>query len=365
MSQETLGYVKLEWTCPKCQSRVPGPDKTCPNCGAPQPENVEFVQALGETADQDEELRQIAAKGADKHCPFCGTRNFVDAIVCSQCGGSLEEGKQREVGRIVGAYSPAANKQINCPKCGSENPIQAKTCSSCGSPLSMSDESPKLSVLPRVQTSSRSKFLTTGMIVAAVIICLLGIFAIIQLTTPQEAQRAQVDSVGWKTAVQILGLVPISRSDWQSEIPENAPIQSCDERVYQVSNAEPYGEKYNKICGTPYTIDTGTGIGQVVRDCQFEILRPYCKYSAEEWQVVDTVRLQGQDLDPVFANPSIAAGQQMGDTFLEYWVVFTTSDGQYTYKTADINEFQKFSVDSKWLLEMNALNQILSIESME
>lgn len=42
MSKETFGYLKLEWTCPRCGSRNPGPQKTCLSCGAPQPENVAF-----------------------------------------------------------------------------------------------------------------------------------------------------------------------------------------------------------------------------------------------------------------------------------------------------------------------------------
>ena len=45
MAQESLGFVKLEWTCPKCGSRNPGPEKTCLGCGAPQPQDVKFEQA--------------------------------------------------------------------------------------------------------------------------------------------------------------------------------------------------------------------------------------------------------------------------------------------------------------------------------
>ena len=41
-TRRTLGYVQNEWICPNCNTRNKGGSKTCSNCGAPQPENVQF-----------------------------------------------------------------------------------------------------------------------------------------------------------------------------------------------------------------------------------------------------------------------------------------------------------------------------------
>lgn len=362
MSQETLGFVNLEWVCPKCESRVPGPDKTCPNCGAPQPKNVAFVQALGESSVQDKEMEQVVAKGADIHCPFCGTRNPADAIVCSQCGAELKEGIKRDSGQVVGAYTVSSLVSITCPNCGAENPIKAKSCSACGSALLQPTPPQQVLPVPPPQATQRSKYFNLGIMIVLAFLCLIGIFAVSQLTAPQEEQRAQVASVGWQTAVQILGLVPVTHSDWQAEIPVGNPTYNCTDRIFKISNIEPYGEDYRKVCGTPYTIDTGTGIGQVVQDCQFEILQPYCEYETEEWRVVDTVQMQGQDPDPIFAEPSLTSAQKMGSASSEYWVVLKTQEGQQTYRTTDLNEFRQFSIGSVWLMRMNALGQIVSIE---
>jgi ribosomal protein L40E len=362
MSQETLGYVNLEWVCPKCESRVPGPDKTCPNCGAPQPKNVAFVQALGEVSIQNNEMEQVVAKGADIHCPFCDTRNPADAVVCSQCGAELKEGIRRESGQVIGAYTISPLKSITCPNCGADNPINAKSCSACGSALHQPAQPQPVLSIPLPQAAQRSKYFSLGIIIGLAILCLIGIFAVSKLTAPQDAQSAQVASVGWQTAVQILGLVPVTRSDWQAEIPVGNPISYCTDRVYKISNIEPFGEDYRKVCGTPYTIDTGTGIGRVVQDCQYEILQPYCEFKTEEWRVIDTVYMQGKDLDPIFAEPRLTSAQQMGSTSSEYSVVFETEEGQQTYRTTDLNEFRQFSVGSEWLMQMNALGQIVSIE---
>ena len=115
MPQETLGYVKLEWTCPKCGVRNPGTEKTCTGCGAPQPQEVKFEQTESQPASQDEALKKIAEAGPDIHCAFCGARNSAGTTVCSQCGADLKEGVRREVGKVVGAYQTGPAKQIACP----------------------------------------------------------------------------------------------------------------------------------------------------------------------------------------------------------------------------------------------------------
>ena len=72
--KRTLGYVQLEWTCPNCNSRNPGGVKSCQNCGAPQPENVQFERTADEKLITDEKEIKAAAAGPDIYCGFCGTR---------------------------------------------------------------------------------------------------------------------------------------------------------------------------------------------------------------------------------------------------------------------------------------------------
>jgi ribosomal protein L40E len=130
----TKGFVKLEWVCPNCDGRNPGPEKTCQSCGAPQPENVQFQRASEEQLVTDEKVAEAVRSGADIHCGFCGTRNPANAVTCSQCGGDLKEGMARQAGRVLQA-APAAPKIINCTNCGFENPGTARTCAQCGAPL--------------------------------------------------------------------------------------------------------------------------------------------------------------------------------------------------------------------------------------
>jgi hypothetical protein len=66
--RRTLGYVENEWTCPNCSTRNKGSVKTCENCGAPQPENVQFELAAEQKIVADAEKVKAAQAGADIHC---------------------------------------------------------------------------------------------------------------------------------------------------------------------------------------------------------------------------------------------------------------------------------------------------------
>ena len=365
MTQETLGYVKLEWICTKCGNRNPGPEMTCRSCGAPQPENVQFIEAQAEVAAQDEGLRKIAEAGPDIHCPFCGTRNPAGAETCSQCGGDLREGKKREAGRVVGAYRPEPEKTIRCPNCQTENPAKALNCSNCGAALVQAAAFAVPTATQAGGTPPRSSRMGIGIVILLVVLCVIGIIAYMALSAPRESLTASVAAVEWQTSVQVLELGPVTHETWREDIPREAPVGRCVEKVYQISSSEPFGEKFNKICGTPYTIDTGSGVGRVVQDCQFEVIRLFCAYTVDEWRVIDVERLSGTDLSPDFANPTLSSHQRLGDTSASYAVIFQAEDGQYTYHVSSLDEFRQFPVGSEWMLNINALGQIVSIEPPE
>ena len=92
MARKSKGFIELEWTCPNCETRNKGSEKTCVNCGAPQPENVQFEAPSEKKFVADEQASELKKRGADIHCGFCGTRNPSTAVACSQCGGDLSEG---------------------------------------------------------------------------------------------------------------------------------------------------------------------------------------------------------------------------------------------------------------------------------
>jgi len=363
MTQETLGYVKLEWTCPKCNNRNPGLEKTCLSCGAPQPETVQFVQAGQQELSQDEALKKTAEAGADIHCAFCGTRNPAGESICAQCGADLKSGTRREAGQVVGAFVAGAAKQIACPSCGATNPESALKCVQCGAQLKLAPPVPAAPQAPAAGMAA-NKLVWIGIAVAAVF-CICAIVGYFILSAPRTSQTGVVQSVEWQTSVAIEALGPVNRSGWQDEIPQEAEPGNCTDKVRQTVNSEPAGGKYNKVCGTPYTVDTGSGVGKVVQDCQFEVLAPYCEFTVQEWQVVDEARQSGSDLAPLLANPRLASNQRLGRQSASYVVVFETENKQYSYPVATLDEFQTFTLGSRWTLKINALGDLVSVEPVQ
>ena len=47
MTTKSKGFIKMEWTCPNCNTRNPGPVKTCQSCGAPQPDERQVRDGHG------------------------------------------------------------------------------------------------------------------------------------------------------------------------------------------------------------------------------------------------------------------------------------------------------------------------------
>jgi DNA-directed RNA polymerase subunit RPC12/RpoP len=359
MTQETLGFVKLEWTCPKCGSRNPGPEKTCLSCGAPQPENVQFEQASGQQISQDESLRQVAETGPDIHCPYCGTRNPATAAICSQCGGDLKGAASREVGRVMGAYQAKAPAQVACPRCGAQNPETNLKCANCGAPLTLPAASPA-AARPAIPAKLGWPVIA-AMVVLLVCLCGGGIWIFGKAFTSKDVTGV-VEAVQWQTRVEVQALGPVQHTGWRDEIPSGVQIGDCQNQVRRSVDSQPSSGDYNKVCGTPYTKDTGTGIGKVVQDCRFEVLEPYCEYTVDEWKTLHNVENQGNDFAPIFASPRLENNQRLGGKQSSLVVVFDTNQGQYEYSVNNLQEFQRFLVGSQWILNINGFGQVVGVE---
>ena len=359
--RRTLGYVQNEWTCPNCSTRNKGGVKTCENCGAPQPENVQFELPSDQKFVTDQTSVQAAQAGADIHCGFCGTRNPATAVTCSQCGGDLKEGKAREAGRIMQAPPPAP-KIVKCDNCGTENPSSNSRCSNCGSPL------PKLSPVASTQpqqasappkpmggltpaapltgkkSNRRTIFLLGGVFACLAVICaaVVGIFLI-----PTSSVQGTVTDVHWQTFVPVQEIHAVDYTDQRGSPPSDAYDVSCHDESKDVCEQK--------------TIDKGNGYSEVVEDCQ-TVTDTFCSYTVDEWTTIQTYPLEGNDLQPVYDSPSISSDQRIGDQSETLKVTFSTEKGTETYTAGSISEFQQFDIGSTWTLKMNLAGGVVSVE---
>jgi ribosomal protein L40E len=351
MPQETMGFVRLEWVCPHCNARNPGPQKTCSGCGAAQPADVAFEQALQETEVTDARELTRAQSAPDIHCGYCGARNPADATTCTQCGAGLGEGRARAAGRVVGARQTEPAAPVKCPFCGESNPAAAQKCAKCGGALARPEPAAK----PAEVKSGCSPVLLVifAVIVAAVV---FGIF----LATRTSDQIGSVGQVGWTRTIAVLDLQPVTRETWRTDIPSGARIGQCVQRAHHTQDSPAANSR--KVCGTPYIVDRGTGYGQVVQDCVYEVLADWCQYSVNEWRVVSTLRTSGQDLAPRWPASQLTGSQRLGDREETYEVRFVVNDKSYTYTTQDAAEFARYRIGSRWALQISALGAVVAIE---
>jgi ribosomal protein L40E len=354
MAKETVGYVRLEWVCPSCGAKNPGPQKTCSGCGAAQPANVKFQQAAQEELITDKDELSRAMAGPDIHCPYCGARNPAGAKTCTQCSGDLSEGVARTSGEVVGAHHAGPAPDIPCPACGALNPATALKCSKCGSSMAK----PKVAVRPKPAARASSPLMIIAAAVAVLLILIAGACCV--LSSHTNDVTADVESASWTRSIAVEALVPAKHQAWRDQVPPNAELGSCRQAVRSVQDNPAPNSK--KVCGTPYTVDKGSGYGQVVQDCKYEVYDDQCEYTVPEWQVVDTVKLSGSDLNPRWPEPQLNAGQRADSRQEAYEIIFNNDGKKYTYRTSDAAEYAKFSVGSHWTLKVNTFGNVNDVQ---
>jgi len=351
--RRTLGYVQNEWKCPNCSTRNKGGVKTCENCGAPQPEKVQFELPSEQKFVTDEKAINAAQAGTDIHCGFCGTRNLATAETCSQCGADLRQGKAREAGRIMQA--PPASQQpkiVKCDNCGTENPSGNSVCSNCGSPLPKAAVTQAIPPQPaagmklgKPQAQKKTNWLLIGGIGAFLALCCVVIGVLFLF--PSKTVEATVVDVHWQTNVPLQEIRPVDYNSEPGSPPSDAYDVSCHDESRDVCEQK--------------TIDKGNGYSEVVEECHTET-EQYCSYTVDEWKTIQTYTLDGDDLQPIYDSPNVSSDQRLGDKSEELIVTFSTENGEEPYSPATISEFQQFTIGSTWTLKMNALGGVVSVE---
>ena len=345
-SRRSKGFVENVWTCPNCDGENKGSVKTCENCGAPQPDDVQFHLPSEQKLVKDEAKIKAAAAGADIHCGFCGTRNPGDAVTCSQCGGDLSEGQARESGRVMQAPPPPL-KVIKCDNCETENPGTNSVCSNCGAALPKPQAAqPVMAKTSSAVGQSVKKKPTNWKLIGGILgfLAVCGVVMYFLFGRTVSTVGATVTSVYWETSVPVQELRDVDYSNETGSPPSNA---------YNVTS---YTEEQ---CETKY-IDQGNGFSEEVEECTYT---DYYSYTVDEWTTIDTVTRQGNNLQPIYADPTISSNQQLGEKTVIYEITFLTEDGDSKiYSPSKLEDFQKFDIGSSWILGLNTLEGITSVE---
>ena len=339
MARKTIGFVPLIWECPSCSTQNPGPIKSCTACGAPQPEDVQFLQVNQEKFDfiKDEALIRMAQAGPDIHCPWCGTRNPGTATLCSNCGGELSQGgKLRQTGQRV---RTKAESSAEAQKPPSPQPT------------------PSGGAKPPAKKINRQGMIIG--IIVVVVLCIAGVLLISWINRPTTI-NATVSEVYWERNIALEEYLEVSTSDWCDKIPSDAEVLAISQE-HRYTSEDPVANS-TEVCGEEYVVDTGTGVGEVVQDCVYEVYDDYCEYTAWEWTAISPAVANGFDLSPEWPSLDLTRNQREGERTEEYIITFSDGDRDYTYVTDDLSFFLSADPGSRWELEVNKLNTIKELK---
>jgi len=303
----------------------------------------------------DEAKIQAAEKGADIHCPYCGARNPAGSETCTQCGGDLKEATTRQTGQVLGAFQKESVPEIVCPSCGQKVKAGSERCPNCGGSLIR----PKEKMEAPSARAKRPVWLI-ALISFLVIVCVGSLIYFIYQSSRTTDLRAEVTDVSWQRAIAIEQLMPVTLEAWEEQLPSDAENVQCSDEYRETSSMP--AAKATEVCGTPYTVDQGSGVGKVVQDCQYLVYDSYCTYTAQAWQEVNQVTAEGNDLQPAWPEYARGQDQREGDRQELYLVVLVADDKIYNYRLSDPVEYALYKPGSEWTITVNGFDEITSIE---
>ena len=355
MTKQTVGYVDLEWTCPNCGNRNLGTAIKCVTCGNPQPDAVTFeAGASGEMLTDEEKIARAQA-GPDVACPYCATRNLATAERCKQCGGDLQGGEKREAGRVVGAYRPSAASPIVCASCGTENLATATKCVNCGAPLGKPVREPEPK--PAKPAGRAMPRWLIPAIIGVIVLC-IGLFAVQSLRRSQDV--VEVQGVQWQRRILVEALAPVTRSAWEDQLPAGAENVQCKQQVRRTSQ-DPVPNSV-EVCGTPYIVDTGTGVGEVVKDCEYQVYDSYCDYRTLAWIAAPVVVAEGTDYSPRWPETRLNTDQREASREETYSVILGGDGETYRVPVRSLEQLQQYQPGSRWRVEVNGFGNVVDVQ---
>ena len=357
MTQKELGYVELEWTCKRCGTINPGMKRVCTNCGAPISEDDKFELPEQQQLITDQAKLEEAKSGPAIQCPYCNVLNPAGTKLCIQCGGDIQAGLARQAGEVLGAYETAAVPDKPCPFCNQLVKANAQRCPQCGGSLVAGAVKP--AVTPLAAPKKTSIWMIIGGI-AIVLLCVGSLITYLVMSNRTNEVAATVSDITWQRSIEIIGRQPVQKSAWSDQVPSEAQDVSCREEYKETSNIP--APNATEVCGTPYTIDVGSGAGKVVQDCEYLVYASYCNFTQLDWVVIETAIAQGHDNNPEWPVANLQADQQEGNRSESYQVIFNTGEQTYSYTPADLSEFSQYDLGTQWSLDINTFGEIRGIQ---
>jgi hypothetical protein len=192
---------------------------------------------------------------------------------------------------------------------------------------------------------------------ALLLVAVIGLFAWFGSRT--ESQTAVAQEARWVRTITVAGLVPVSRTAWQDQLPAAADVQACQSVLRYTSDEPVAGSR--EVCGAPYAVDTGTGYGEVVQDCEYQVYDQQCTYQTLQWLPVDTLQTSGVGFAPQWPTVGITPDRRVAEQNEEYQCIVDAGGESYSFSLSP-DEYGLCQVGSTWNIDVNAFGSLVNAE---
>lgn len=200
--------------------------------------------------------------------------------------------RSRAAGEKLGPLPSAAPVEVTCHVCGAKSGGTAQLCAKCGAPLQRRTASSRPGApapLPTPQRGGIALWWLWG--IGALILIAIVAFAWLALRSQNYVAAVEKAGTG-SAALRCLVLCLWKKRRGRRDLPSGVEPLQCRDELFSTSDTPVDGAR--EVCGTPYTVDTGTGYGDILQDCAYRVSAPRCTYETMQWAIVDTLVESGE-----------------------------------------------------------------------
>ncbi len=199
------------------------------------------------------------------------------------------------------------------------------------------------------------------MFIAIAILVVVGLCAMVFfMFFRTSGKTAEATGTRWERSIEVLGLTPVRDTAWQDQVPSEAANVQCRSEVRSTSDQPEPGAK--EVCGTPYTLDTGTGMGKVVQDCEYQVYDDMCTFTTQQWGVVSVARASGVGFSPEWPAANLVGNQRLGNRNERYECVVSDDQKEYSFTLNSQDEYERCKPGTTWKIEVNSFGDVVAAE---
>ena len=375
MTEIRRGTFQMLWDCPSCgTTKLLGVDhRHCPNCGAPQEENLRYFPSKSERVP-------TAYRGStpDWECQHCGTACGAEDAFCMGCGAPRGDSPSVHVRGPIDADASETGEQAKRDWDERRRATRAQQQAAASTSKGRSHQRRGLAQLLR----QRRKPIGIGAGVASMI-------GLIWFACSDKQVELVVEGHAWTRTIPVEQFSTLRESQWCDSTPADARVLSRTNEVHHYDKV-PDGEDCREVPGscseTCTNVDNGNGSFSEVctqsctsarRECttryrEVPVYADKCDYEVDRWVRVRAAEASGADRAPVWPPEPAFSGctieqlgcERLGARFGTYSLELTSAEGDRYWCPFDQARWETIDPGTRWIGGVSRIGNELDCESL-